>query len=998
MDEKIDSNDEESPKPQERGRRRAYRSRSPLPNLESQKKGRNRSRSPGRLPQNNTSRRSVKPSDLTAEKLCQIAISDLYHDFKGDEEAIQTASFSIPTKGIMCRHDEEERLLQKLLGLTRDGENHFIEPNKKEDTLLKDYNCAFINKPYYEKGKNNLNDAFQTVAGKGDLFLIVDFFYSGFKEALSNLKRTKDGPTLYWVQNRQTLYDPAGKAHAESDAGKIMFRDNPRVKFAWENTTSRQFLPHEIYPSWKQSWGKPIQPSILANQNELFFSKNNMDLILQSNAENDYDSQEALCIVETPQKKTVIMSKEMASKTSTSISQGEYAILEDMLRKTLQGASIQSNSSIKTVRNTYNQHHVAAKRLGDQSQALSCLKAGQSLHYMKGGQKDTITLNGINCFVTHDRVAMASAIAYQVPIVLYLYYDNTHFAMFIRNNLLDEITQKRFAVAALQKQMEHLQEERNAVGALYVEAADTIKKQKETLKEYDKSLNNFKNKIRSQLQSYQAKFDALSDDEPVRRKELLYQHFVFDLFKFVPYITAFLNLFEKSKKPVQVILDKRERILDDFDAKQQAVSQEFQKIQQSILKEQERQKTLGRPKTYDQIIDAFSNFLKDIQASIVELREMIGSIQDDMNFYLRFETAAEDMKKTCDGPEPDTIPIEHATNMEQSHMFEEEGPTPRQFIVNAEQFTLCSYLLKIKDMLHDMNSAFQNKDVQDFLAILRMILSKMKSQPQNDKKYNAKVDFLYKKFPELQPKNGGQTSQTSQTSRTRKNKKQNGGTKQVQAYRKEGILRSAFALLYAAWENGHPLKDSKNTKWDQAMLRKLYEKFNPNGHHVLVKGDLPRKDPDYYYYIPFVQEQIHDLADEDLLRMQQEIENALETIDAKESKAAGISLIIPKRIENRLYAFLEAKTSSQSFFQSSLGSLTAKQGSTKKLSKPKSVKPKSSKPIIKTIWNYVKPQKPSSSVLQPTSMIPQLVSTKKGGRTKKYKNKRRRKTKKRRQY
>jgi hypothetical protein len=110
----------------------------------------------------------------------------------------------------------------------------------------------------------------------------------------------------------------------------------------------------------------------------------------------------------------------------------------------------------------------------------------------------------------------------------------------------------------------------------------------------------------------------------------------------------------------------------------------------------------------------------------VELRQMIGNIHDDLNFYIDFENAAAKMKRVCDGEEPSTIPIADAINIEQSHLFKEEGPTSRQFILKAEQFTLRSYLLKIKDMLHTMGSAFQNKDVHNFLHILHIILEKAK--------------------------------------------------------------------------------------------------------------------------------------------------------------------------------------------------------------------------------------------------------------------------------
>jgi hypothetical protein len=986
MDNKMDVNDEEPPPSQERVRRRSVRNRS----QRSQSPRRSRSLSPRRKrasPQERPrsyekkGRKSIEvinPSDLTAEKLCRIAISDLYHDFKDNKEAIDTAPFSIPHLATMCKHDDEEKILQQLLGLTRDGENHFIEPKpqNKANTLLKDYNCAFINKPYYEKGKHTLNEAFQTITGKGDIFLVVDFFYSGFKDALVHLKG-KDGPTLYWVQNRQTLYDPAGKAHPQSDAGKKMFQDNPRVKFCWENTTTTKFLPREIYPFWSKSWDKPIQRLTLQNKNELFFSKNEMNLVIQSNPQNDYESQEAVCILKTEDKKTVIMSKEMASKNAGPLSKGEYAALESMLRKSLQGGSLQPNSSISAVRRTIEQHHVAAKRLGDQGQALSCLKAGQLFHYMKNDREETIALNGLNCFVTHDRLAMAAAIAYQVPIVIYLYYGDTHFAMFIKNDLLDEVTQKRFAISALQKQIENMLEERNTVGSLYDQAVESVATRKESLREYDKSLNDFKNKIRNQLQSYQNKFQTLLDAESVETSELLYQHFVFDLFKFVPYMTEFLYLFEKSKKPVEEILSRLQRTLDDFDAKQRALTQQFQATQQKIQQEQERQKTQAKPKTYKQIIDAYSNFLVDLETNIVELRQMIGNIHDDLNFYIYFENAAAKMKKVCDGPEPSTIPIADAINIEQSHLFKEEGPTSRQFISKAEQFTLRSYLLKIKDMLHTMGSAFQNKDVQNFLYTLGIIVGKAKVGSMNEKKYDSKVSYLYQKFPELVPKNGGSTS------RRRTRRRMMGGTTLQQSQCKEAILRSAFGLLYAAWENDHPFMDSKGEKWDQDKLNQLYNKFNPNGAPRLVEGDLPKGDTAFSYYIPFLQEQIVDTGDKDLVRMQKEAELANEI---------EVKLQIPKTIEDRLYAFLQENTSANSFFQSSVRSLTVKQGSPRVVSKPESKKLESKKPIIKTIWDYVQNRKPSS-VLQPYSMITGFVSNKKGGkpigikRTKKYKNK-----------
>jgi hypothetical protein len=278
--------------------------------------------------------------------------------------------------------------------------------------------------------------------------------------------------------------------------------------------------------------------------------------------------------------------------------------------------------------------------------------------------------------------------------------------------------------------------------------------------------------------------------------------------------------------------------------------------------------------------------------------------------------------------------------------------------------------------------------VTKFNEVLRTLLSILDIKWLSKNKYERKKDYLEKtffeyerrkeylegKFPEIASKKGGNRRVT--------NKGMKGGNIYKDAQRTEVILRSAFAILYAAWEDGQEWVDSKKEKWGKEKLARLYNRFkesqvSDNQTKELVTGG----DSPYAYYIPFVKKQIEDANIPDLTWMYQTLLN-----NEKERK----EIRIPTFIQHYLNSFLESKRSTESFLEGLIRSASVKRAPVKESSiKPKSTLSKSAplkpgkprnvgQPVtwMKTIANLPK-------LISKTSMasIPQIVSAiRRGGR------------------
>jgi len=227
--------------------------------------------------------------------------------------------------------------------------------------------------------------------------------------------------------------------------------------------------------------------------------------------------------------------------------------------------------------------------------------------------------------------------------------------------------------------------------------------------------------------------------------------------------------------------------------------------------------------------------------------------------------------------------------------------------------------------------------------------------------YERRKEYLEGKFPEIASKKGGNRRVT--------NKRMKGGNIYKDAQRTEEILRSAFAILYAAWEDGQEWVDSKKEKWGKEKLAMLYNRFKePHVSDNKTKKSITEKsitqkaitgDSPYAYYIPFVKKQVEDANIPDLKWMYDRL-----FINEKERK----QIRIPMFIQNYLYAFLQSKRSAEDFLQGSMHSTTSpiRAASVKKASTKRSM----------TLANLPKLISQGSM-----SFVPQFVSAiRRGGR------------------
>jgi hypothetical protein len=71
-----------------------------------------------------------------------------------------------------------------------------------------------------------------------DIYFICDVAYANVREDLTYVNRSNN-QYFYWVQNSQTLYDPAGKTAWHTGAQYGFKDDDSRFLFCWENLNKK---------------------------------------------------------------------------------------------------------------------------------------------------------------------------------------------------------------------------------------------------------------------------------------------------------------------------------------------------------------------------------------------------------------------------------------------------------------------------------------------------------------------------------------------------------------------------------------------------------------------------------------------------------------------------------------------------------------------------------------------------------------------------------------
>jgi hypothetical protein len=253
-------------------------------------------------------------------------------------------------------------------------------------------------------------------------------------------------------------------------------------------------------------------------------------------------------------------------------------------------------------------------------------------------------------------------------------------------------------------------------------------------------------------------------------------------------------------------------------------------------------------------------------------------------------------------------------NIERSAMFLPGSYSERHFLPRADVYTLSSYLHLIKEMIESVYATDyveQTQRIHQFFTVIAGILNRATMGTENWKTLNMVINHLYSVFPELKEMRFVRMGGTKKRVTRSRTKKRRGGysvefspipiqgkEKAIQGvnqcYEKEVILRSVCAILYAAYQynqenaqmrmdvpNDDDVNDIvlRNEKSDvlsvsiEAVLMGLLTKLHHDevAYTKEVDDTIIEKYADekeiYYYYIPFVKDQIMRLGRDDLLSM-----------------------------------------------------------------------------------------------------------------------------------
>lgn len=313
------------------------------------------------------------------------------------------------------------------------------------------------------KGKHSDIQTFLNGFGiYNDVFIICDVAYSWVKRDL--LKASTELPQVFWwTQVTQTGFDPAGKTawHTGKNLGFQDDKNNPSdrssFRFCWEVADKGGQL-QQIYDKWPKDGNSNVLTIGKENESSMLCLNKKIMMTSEFDKSNpwDYRKYESYLLIYDDEKKQFIYAdKAMAAK--------EYKMNKGALASYLNKAKVLFTTFINVLRNPGQQnisqktgeytlqYHMLAKRCGDMPQALRCLDKSikfQTLYdanikpskdnvglpekfvtkerniVIPGDAKDkgkgaVFQTNGNNMFVSYDRIAVAQALNYRVPMVVY---------------------------------------------------------------------------------------------------------------------------------------------------------------------------------------------------------------------------------------------------------------------------------------------------------------------------------------------------------------------------------------------------------------------------------------------------------------------------------------------------------------------------------------------------------------------------------------------------
>jgi hypothetical protein len=445
---------------------------------------------------------SAPIDSYTSEQGCESSFADAKHDFHTIFKAENIKGYvraNIPNyTGLTCESLTEDAFIDKHeLNLSGTDSSHdhkskpqFI-PEHLNTSLKSRYITKHISRPQhqYNVSYSLLQEYFAEIGLIDDIFFICDVAYANVREDLKFANPTiNSSQHFYWVQNAQTLYDPAGKTTWHSDKayfeeddeefdedGNVIAKSkakstasattkidcpnhfkksDSKFLFCWQNAKKNIVT---LYPEWSKTKFPTKEDSYKFSTNtpeQMLYTNKDLFLSIRSNDVNNYSTHDAYLIITNPliQGYFGYADKILSAKGSGILSASELASYQakgNDLKKFVK--FINSNSTnpsgkslfLDEVMNYSPEFQILAKKVGDASQSLSCCQKEINLQRFidnveglkKPNNVEDFKSNGNHAFVSFDRIAIGCALNYNSPIVI----GNTQegFIVYIRNDLIN---------------------------------------------------------------------------------------------------------------------------------------------------------------------------------------------------------------------------------------------------------------------------------------------------------------------------------------------------------------------------------------------------------------------------------------------------------------------------------------------------------------------------------------------------------------------------------
>ena len=270
------------------------------------------------------------------------------------------------------------------------------------------------------------------------LNLVVDTKHTSVPAAAKGCER------VTWVETAETLYDPLSKVvqnQAAAAPGTYWGREDPKhISF---------------FPAWDTGEGAVAVDKIKPLE-KMFFSKYDLSLYMQEHPGKEgvftsfmyYSPAPGKCILIegtggvarrpdaegvmrdsltacNPNMRASTVARNFTNFKADTISDGVEQLNEvwDLIKSALARGPNKKNMS-KTItlaaQNYHPEHFVVGKRLGDESQALACLRDLKIVTYGPNLLPQNVAeMPYVNVFVTFDRLALLAALYYRVPAVIF---------------------------------------------------------------------------------------------------------------------------------------------------------------------------------------------------------------------------------------------------------------------------------------------------------------------------------------------------------------------------------------------------------------------------------------------------------------------------------------------------------------------------------------------------------------------------------------------------